>query len=295
MGRLVNVYYMDKEALLTNKAHTDEESIVFNRSPSYDDLVAKVRHVVEWMDPNDGVKLIGRYDVGVGVKSRLKSMPITSNLHWDVYKEQVEKSDDKSIELFATKVEPPRTEIDLNRLVSSPMTDMTSVPSVEQRIMIDASNAYSQPESEDGDVDCDFDEVEEGFHGIDIGDLYAYIAQKEMDRMSSSGSMMSLSCADQWDMPKKWMADELDKVKEKDVPTRSCCLLHLFNESLAHEEERERREKEKKEKKNREEEKKRKEKEARQEERETKLARARDAKAQDEARDKKGKWRRTTQ
>ncbi|KAE8792643.1 Protease 2 [Hordeum vulgare] len=62
------------------------------------------------------------------------------------------------------------------------MTERTSVPSVEQRIMIDASNAYSQPESEDGDVDCDFDEVEEGFHGIDIGDLDAYIAQKEMDR-----------------------------------------------------------------------------------------------------------------
>ncbi|KAE8790707.1 hypothetical protein D1007_34912 [Hordeum vulgare] len=128
-------------------------------------------------------------------------MPITSDLHWDVYKEQAEKSYDKSIELFATKVEPPWAEIDLNRLVSSSMTERTSVPFVEQRIMIDASNAYSQPptskESEvefhapnacspaqtsqankvdviaseevilkdgDGDVDGDFDEVEEGFH-----------------------------------------------------------------------------------------------------------------------------------
>ncbi|KAE8815107.1 hypothetical protein D1007_07619 [Hordeum vulgare] len=146
-------------------------------------------------------------------------MPITSDLHWDVYKEQVDKSDDKSTELFATKVEPPRAEIDLNRLVSSPMTERTSVPFVEQRIMIDASNAYSQPptskESEvelhspnaccpppvsqanevdviaseeviqkDGDVDGDgdFDEAEEGFHGIDVGDLDAYIAQNEMDR-----------------------------------------------------------------------------------------------------------------
>ncbi|KAE8794668.1 hypothetical protein D1007_30712 [Hordeum vulgare] len=213
MGRLVNVHYMDKEAFLTNNADADEEAIVFDTSPSYDDLVANVRHVLEWMDPNDGVKLIGRYDVEVGVKSRLKTLPITSNLHWDVYKEQVEKIDDKSIELFVTKVEPPRDEIDLNRLVSSPMTERTSVPSIEQRIMIDASNAYSQPESEvefhapnairppptsqanevdviaseevilkDGDVDGDFNEVEEGFHGIDIGDLDAYMAQKEMDR-----------------------------------------------------------------------------------------------------------------
>ncbi|KAE8788067.1 hypothetical protein D1007_37911 [Hordeum vulgare] len=110
MGRLVNVHYMNKEAFLTNNADGDEEAIVFDRSPSYDELVAKVRHVLNWMDPDDGVKLIGRYDVGVGVKSRLKSMPITSDLHWDVYKEQVEKSDDKSIELFATKVEPPRAD-----------------------------------------------------------------------------------------------------------------------------------------------------------------------------------------
>ncbi|KAE8803442.1 protease 2 [Hordeum vulgare] len=122
------------------------------------------------------------------------------------------RGDYKSIELFAMKVEPPQAEIDLNRLVSSPMTERTSVPSVEQRIMIDAANAYRQPKSKvefhapnairpsptsqanevdviaseevilkDGDVDCDFDEVEEGFHGIDIGDLDAYIAQKEMD------------------------------------------------------------------------------------------------------------------
>ncbi|KAE8776261.1 Protease 2 [Hordeum vulgare] len=98
------------------------------------------------------------------------------------------------------------------------MTKRASVPFVEQRIMIDASNAYSQPrtskESEvelhapnacsspptsqanevdviaseeviqkdgDGDVDGDFDEVEEGFHGIDIDDLDVYIAQKDMD------------------------------------------------------------------------------------------------------------------
>ncbi|KAE8794154.1 Protease 2 [Hordeum vulgare] len=99
------------------------------------------------------------------------------------------------------------------------MTERTSVPFVEQNIMIDASNTYSQPptskESEvelhapnacsppptsqanevdviaseeviqkdgDADVDGDFDEVEEGFHGIDVGDLDVYIAQTEMDR-----------------------------------------------------------------------------------------------------------------
>src|SRR3989337_2417730 len=110
MGRLVNVHYMDKKAFLSNNANADtgEEPMVFDTSPNYEEVVAKVRHVLKWMDTNFDVKLIGRYDVGVGAKSRLKSMPITSDLHWDVYKEKVFQSEDKSLELFATKVEPPR-------------------------------------------------------------------------------------------------------------------------------------------------------------------------------------------
>ncbi|KAE8782953.1 hypothetical protein D1007_43645 [Hordeum vulgare] len=148
--------------------------------------------------------------------------------------------------------------------------------------------------------------------------------------MASSGSMTRPPCADQEDMPKTWKEAELDKIKEKDVPTPQCwcgvvcksplplckcftwidqevpeCVQGdqhrdakwrqcLFNEALAREEERERREKEKKESKKREDEK-CKEKKARKEERERKLARARDAQAEDEARDKKGKWPCTTQ
>ncbi|KAE8819769.1 Protease 2 [Hordeum vulgare] len=130
MGRLVNVHYMDKEAFLTNNADVDEESIVFDTSPSYDDLVAKVRHVLEWMDPNDGVKLIG-------------SQP------------------ESEVEFHAPNaIRPPPTS----------QANEVDVIASEEVIL------------KDGDVDCDFDEVEEGFHGIDIGDLDAYIAQKEMDR-----------------------------------------------------------------------------------------------------------------
>ena len=88
MERLVNVHYIDKEAFLSNNADTGEEPLVFDTSPSYEDVVAKVRQVLKWMDTNVDVKLIGRYDVGVGAKSRLKSMPITSDLHWDIYKEK---------------------------------------------------------------------------------------------------------------------------------------------------------------------------------------------------------------
>ena len=74
---------------MDGNADEGEEAMVFDTSPSYDDIVVKVRSVLNWINPSDGVKLVGRYDVGVGVKSRLKSMPITSQLHWDVYKEKV--------------------------------------------------------------------------------------------------------------------------------------------------------------------------------------------------------------
>ncbi|KAI4996024.1 hypothetical protein ZWY2020_041122 [Hordeum vulgare] len=40
--------------------------------------------------------------------------------------------------------------------------------------------------------------------------------------MASSGSMTRLSCANQEDMPKTWKEAELDKIKEKDVPTPQC-------------------------------------------------------------------------
>lgn len=236
MDRLVNVHYLDKVAFLSNNEDKGEEPMVFETSPSYEEVVEKVRHVLEWMDPNDGVKLIGRYDVGVGAKSRLKSMPITSDLHWEVYKEKVAQSEDKSLELFATKIQPPRFTIDLNRHVSPPthdMTESTSVPLVENRVVVYAPNAsrqprpqhtssqanevkvygpnaYRQPRAQpptcqanvvevyapnassqppnsqviqkDGDAHGDDDEQEEGFHGNDVGDLDAYIAQKDMDR-----------------------------------------------------------------------------------------------------------------
>ncbi|KAE8767137.1 hypothetical protein D1007_61543 [Hordeum vulgare] len=91
-----------------------EESIVFYSSPTYEEVVVKVRSVINWIDPNVDVKLIGRYDVVVGVKSRLKNMPITLELNLKVYKDKVVESQDKSLELFATKVEPPVLEIDLS-------------------------------------------------------------------------------------------------------------------------------------------------------------------------------------
>ena len=124
MHKLVNVHYLDKSTFMLGNDDEGEEAMVFDTSPSFDDLVVQVRSVLHWNDPNAEVKIIGRYDVGLGVKSQLKSMPITSQLHWNVYKEKVDASQDKSLEIFATKVDPtPPLQIDLNRNASSPIHD----------------------------------------------------------------------------------------------------------------------------------------------------------------------------
>ncbi|KAE8777317.1 hypothetical protein D1007_49924 [Hordeum vulgare] len=100
-----------------------DESMVFVSSPSYEEVVMEVRNVLNWIDLNDEVKLIGRYDVGGGVKSRLNIMPITSELHWKVYKDIVLESQDKSLEIFVTKTELPLVQIDLNQHATSPIHD----------------------------------------------------------------------------------------------------------------------------------------------------------------------------
>ena len=139
MHKLVNVHYLDKTTFMLGNDDEGEEAMVFDTSPSFDDLVVKVRSVLHWNDPNAEVKLIGRYDVGLGVKSRLKSMPITSQLHWNVYKEKVDASQDKSLEIFATKVDPPPLQIDLNRNASSPIHDGSAE--------VHVPNCSSQPPS----------------------------------------------------------------------------------------------------------------------------------------------------
>ncbi|KAE8794570.1 hypothetical protein D1007_30608 [Hordeum vulgare] len=57
---------------------------------------------------------------------------------------------------------------------------------------------------------------------VDNGTTFGYLVLILFVGMSSSGSMTRPPCTDQWDMPKKWMAAELDNIKEKDVPTPSC-------------------------------------------------------------------------
>jgi len=81
MDKLVNVHYLDKATFMNGNADEGEEAMVFDTSPSYDDIVVKVRIVLNWINLSDGVKLIGRYDVGMWLKPRLKSTswPVAPN------------------------------------------------------------------------------------------------------------------------------------------------------------------------------------------------------------------------
>ena len=122
MEKMVSVHHVDKEAFLKgNVEHDSEEKVVvFARSPNYAEVVVKVRIALNWTEPNDLICLEGRHNVGFGMHSRWKIMPLNSELCWSVYKETVAASQDKALELFATKT------FDLNRCgseheVSSPV------------------------------------------------------------------------------------------------------------------------------------------------------------------------------
>jgi hypothetical protein len=85
MARIVNVHYVDKEAFFSNNPEyvdNEEEVMVFGTSPTYVEVVARIREVLKWMDPMENVELDGRYDVGLGQKTRRKKMPIKCELDW---------------------------------------------------------------------------------------------------------------------------------------------------------------------------------------------------------------------
>jgi hypothetical protein len=121
MARIVNVHHMNKAAFLKGNAECvdpKEVVMVFTTSPTYAEVVERIRFDLKWMEPSDACELIGRYNAGFGHHNWLKIMPVDSELNWSAYKEIVEGSQDKSLELFATRKFVARLSIDLNRHAS---------------------------------------------------------------------------------------------------------------------------------------------------------------------------------
>ena len=135
MARIVHVHHVDKDAFLKGNIEPDpdELDLVFERSPNYAEVLEQVGIDLHWNEASDVVELEGRYNVGFGMHIRWKTMRINSEQRWVAYKETMAESQDKALELFATKKVDATSHVDLNRR-SSPF-DSWSPPPMNQEEM----------------------------------------------------------------------------------------------------------------------------------------------------------------
>ncbi|KAK1647278.1 hypothetical protein QYE76_065083 [Lolium multiflorum] len=161
----------------------EEVDLVFDLSPSFAEVVAQVRVELNWNEPNDDVELEGRHNVGFVMHTRWKTMRINSEQRWSVYKETVAESQDKALELFATKTVDARIELDLNR-PSSPVQERSPPPTSQEEAT--QSPIVQSPIAQQPPFDNEYDEHDDGDDGIEmndnnVGDLDKYWTQEEMD------------------------------------------------------------------------------------------------------------------
>ncbi|KAM0853858.1 hypothetical protein ACQ4PT_050802 [Festuca glaucescens] len=157
--------------------------MVFVTSPTYAEVVERIRFDLKWMEASDACELIARYNAGFGHHNRLKIMPVDSELNWSAYKEIVAGSQDKSLELFATRKFVARLNIDLNQHASPCARDepphyhsadvydtSMSQPPLSQPVMSPVHNDQYEEEEMKGD-DYEGDEAEHGYIscGVDGG------------------------------------------------------------------------------------------------------------------------------
>ena len=181
MARIVHVHHMYKDAFLRGSIEPDpdERDIVFERSPSYAEVLEGVRDELNWKEASVVVELEGRHNVGFGMHIRWKTMRINSEQRWIAYKETVAESQDKALELFATKKVDSSLDLDLNRRPPSPV-HRRSPPPISQEEIPDAYIAHDDANlTENSDHEDDRDGVE--LNNNNVGDLDTYLTQENMD------------------------------------------------------------------------------------------------------------------
>jgi len=143
---------------------------VFERCTNYSEVLEQVRIDLHWNEPSDVVELEGRHNVGFGMHIRWKTMRINSEQRWVAYKETVAESQDKALELFATKKVDATLhfDFDLNRQTLSPIS-----------MNLEGELKKENDEYEDDEYEDD----ENGFELNDnnVGDLETYYVQENMD------------------------------------------------------------------------------------------------------------------
>ena len=180
MARIVHVHHVDKDAFLKGNIELDPDEIdlVFESSPNYAEVLEQVRIELHWNEPSDIVELEGRHNVEFGMHIRWKTMRINSEPRWIVYKETVLESQDKALELFATKKVDGNLHLDLNRCASPFVA--RSPPPMNQEQMTEP------PMTQDEELDKENDEYESDENDIElndnnVGDLDTYLMQENMD------------------------------------------------------------------------------------------------------------------
>jgi hypothetical protein len=226
MARIVHVHHVDKDAFLKGNIEPDpdELDLVFERSPNYAEVLEQVRIDLNWMDPSDVVELEGRHNVGFGMHSRWKTMRINSEQRWVAYKETVAESQDKALELFATKKLDGSLHLDLNRVASpliarSPppmnLEEMSESPLSRHEASQTLSPASNNQDEELEEENYEYEDDDVDLHDNNVGDLEAYYVQENMDH-SIPYSRCYASDSDD-DGPDEEVDDEGFTAKEAEV------------------------------------------------------------------------------
>ena len=195
MARIVHVHHMDKEAFLRGNIEPDPDEIdlVFDRSPTYAEVLQQIRVDLNWMDPSDVVELEGRHNVGFGMHNRWKTMRISSEQRWFAYKEVVAESQDKALELFATKKVDDNMQRSIIPVASPyearsppPMNqeELTEPPLTQQDELRTSLSPISKNQDEvleEHNDDYGHNENEVELHDNIVGDLDKYITQENME------------------------------------------------------------------------------------------------------------------
>ncbi|KAE8773598.1 hypothetical protein D1007_54115 [Hordeum vulgare] len=191
MGRTcVYVHHVDKDAFLKGNIDPDPDELdmVFDFCPSYAELLEQVQKDLNWMDPSDVVEFDGRHNVGFGMHICWKSMRVNSEQRWLAYKETVDESLDKALELFAIKINVPNLYLDVNR-VASPIGE-ASPPRINEEANIkplsaQQSSIQHEPLLEENDEHDDDENDDTVLHDNSLGDLDEYNLQETMDHSIS--------------------------------------------------------------------------------------------------------------
>jgi hypothetical protein len=175
---------LTKEAYLKGNIEPDpdELDLLFERTPTYAEVLEQVRIELNWMYPSDIVELECRHNAGFGMHFYWKIMHINSEQRWGAYKEVVVESLDKALELFATKKVDASLHLDLNQ--SASRFDARSPPPNHQEEMSDTSIEPISKEDEvleEEEDECGDDENDIELHNHNVGDLDMYYTQENMD------------------------------------------------------------------------------------------------------------------